>query len=163
MKRRTLLGLVGGGAAVAVGGAAVAELFLPEQATRVTDEEPPESATPLSRGSFVGKAAHEVSGTVTLARDSEGYILRFEDYEQTQGPDVFVYLTPDPDPDTKAAVSAGVKVLIDGGEDGGESTKLGTFVQRLDDVGDPTRFRGVAIWCDRFSVPFGAATLAPVE
>ncbi|UVE48972.1 DM13 domain-containing protein [Haloferax larsenii] len=163
MKRRTLLGLVGGGVALTVGGAAAAELFLPERATRVTDEGGAVDATPLSRGSFVGKTGHKVSGTVTLARNDEGHVLQFEDYEQTQGPDVFVYLTPQADPDTKAAVDDGVKVLIDGGEDGGESTKLGTFTQRLEDVGDPTRFRGVAIWCDRFSTPFGAATLSPVE
>jgi hypothetical protein len=75
---------------------------------------------------------------------------------------VFVYLTPGDAPNTRSDVEAGVRVLVDGGADGGESTVTGTFVQRLPDDVDPTGLNGVSIWCDRFSVAFGFAPLAPV-
>lgn len=161
MKRRTLLGAAG--AAALLGGGYVAlELFAPERATRVAEDLPATGdggPSVLKAGTFAGKAGHRCSGTAELARDDDGLLLRFVEYEQTQGPDVFCYLTPGEDPDTRAAVDAGRKVLIDGGADGGEMTKTGTFTQRLPADVDPARTNGVAIWCDAFSVPFGAATL----
>ena len=159
MNRRTFLGAVGGGA-LAV------ELFAPERATGVDEDRGAASAatpgdvTVLKTGTFVGKANHRCSGTVELAEDADGYFLQFRDYEQTQGPDVFCYLTPDPDPDTSAEIDAGTRVLVDGGADGGEITKTGTFAQSLSDEIDPAQVQGVGIWCDRFSTPFGAATLS---
>ena len=117
----------------------------------------------IAVGTFRGVAGHTVRGEVELHRDAEGHALRFVDYEQTAGPDVYVYLSPAPDPTTRSAVAAGVKVRIDGGAGDGESTKEGTFVQRLPPGVDPTGLRGVAVWCDDFGVPFGAATLEPVD
>lgn len=161
MNRRTVLKGVGGLVGLGAAGVAANELFAPERATAVVEAEAP-VGTPLKRGTFVGKGSYRVSGTVTLFADDEGHVLRFEDYRQTQGPDVFVYLMPAADPDTTSEVRAGVKVLVDGGADGGESTKEGTFTQRISGDVDPAAFMGVSIWCDRFSVPFGAATLEDV-
>ena len=145
---------------VAAGGLVAETFFLPEQSTMVEEERATSSdADALASGSFTGTTGHRVSGTVRLVEDDDGYALHFEDYRQTQGPDVFVYVTPAAEPDSRAEIAAGRKVLIDGGADGGESTKEGTFVQRLPadvPVGD---LRGVAIWCDQFGVPFGYATL----
>jgi hypothetical protein len=183
VKRRTVLGAVGGLALLGGGGYVGLELFAPERATRVNEDrtggssggnsasdggngastgggDGPEGVEILKTGEFVGKANHRCSGTVELARDDSGLFLQFRDYEQTQGPDVFCYLTPDADPDTTAAIDAGTKVLIDGGADGGEITKTGTFAQPVSGAVDVDAVNGVAIWCDRFSVPFGAATLS---
>jgi hypothetical protein len=52
-----------------------------------------------------------------------------------------------------------VKVRIEGGADGGESTKEGSFNQRLPESLDPSAYSGVGVWCDRFGVPFGYASL----
>lgn len=145
--------------ALGVGFVVVDTYFLPEDSTVVNEAPPATGATEVTAGTFSGKAGHRVTGTVALERDEEGYFLRFEDYRQTQGPDVYVYLTPSEDPDTASEISAGRKILIDGGADGGESTKEGTFVQRLPADIDVERYNGVAIWCDQFSVPFGAAAL----
>jgi Electron transfer DM13 len=146
---------------VVVGGPLVADVFLPEQSTTVSEASVSTDATVIKTGTFSGAdAAHDVSGTVTLYRDSDGHFLRFEAYQQTQGPDVFVYLTPAETPETKADIEAGTKVRIDGGADGGESTKEGTFTQRLPPDFDPNAYNGVSIWCDDFSVPFGSATLS---
>lgn len=153
--------------AAIVGLVVAGPLFLPEEATVVEATSTPTGvdrgpSTVVATGTFEGTAGHTVRGQVSLVRDAEGYLLRFEDYEQTQGPDVYIYLTQAADPDTSAAVESGYKVRIDGGAGDGESTKVGTFEQRLPDDLDPRGFRGVAVWCDRFSTPFGAATLEPV-
>lgn len=163
MNRRTLWILGGTVAGVmAVGAVLAAPLFLPEKAQRV-NEAMPQGATEgtvLKQGTFEGKTGHHVSGTVKIVRIGNEHYLRFEDYQQTQGPDVFVYVTPGADPDSKSEVKAGLRVLIEGGADGGESTKVGNFHQKLPDGFDPSPYNGVGIWCDRFSVAFGAATLS---
>lgn len=137
------------------------DFFLPETATEVQETPADGTAEVLKSGSFVGTAGHEVSGTVVLLRDDQGLLLRFEDYRQTQGPDVFVYVTPATTPDTSDETAAGTKVLIDGGADGGESTKEGTFTQRLPASVSAEDIRGVGIWCERFATPFGYAELSP--
>lgn len=162
--RRTILAGMGLGLA-GVGGAFAYEQLAPEQATRVdeggggTGPTLSEGAETLASGQFSGKAGHRCTGRVDLVRDDDAHFLRFVNYEQTQGPDVFVYVCPDPDPDTSSEISSGTKVLIDGGADGGESTKTGTFVQQLPAGIDVGGIRGVGIWCENFRTPFGAATL----
>jgi len=162
--RRTILAGMGLGLS-GVGGAFAYEQLAPEQATRADEAGDGGGATlsaeaeTLATGEFTGKAGHRCSGRVELVRDGDAHFFRFVNYEQTQGPDVFVYACPAPDPDTSAEISAGTKVLIDGGADGGESTKTGTFVQRLPDRIDVSSIRGVGIWCEDFRTPFGAATV----
>jgi hypothetical protein len=184
MRRRTLLGAAGGIVLLGGGGYLGIELFAPERATRVNEDrvggatesadgdggtEPSGGSSDggapevLKRGEFVGKANHRCSGGIDLVRDDSGLFLQFRDYEQTQGPDVFCYLTPSDDPDTTEEIGAGRKLLIDGGADGGELTKTGTFAQSLPDDVDVDATGGVGVWCDRFSVPFGAATLSTNE
>jgi hypothetical protein len=136
------------------------DFFLPEQSTQIEEALPDEGAKVLQRGSFVGTAGHDVRGTVLLMRDDGGLFLRFENYSQTQGPDVFVYVTPSSTPDTKEEIAAGTKILVDGGADGGESTKEGTFTQRLPEEVSPADITGVGIWCERFATPFGYAEFA---
>jgi hypothetical protein len=159
--------LIGGGALVvvillvSVAVIGPSDFFLPEQSTQVDEQPTDGDAEVLKRGTFVGTAGHDVTGTVLLMRDDEGLFLRFENYSQTQGPDVFVYISPSSTPDTNAEITAGTKVPIDGGADNGESTKEGTFTQRLPDGVSAADINGVGIWCDRFSTPFGYAELSP--
>lgn len=156
-------------ALIAGGGYTVEKYFLPENAVQVNEDLPentetssnPEEAgsTTLKSGSFEGKTGHTVKGTVKLVEvDGEKY-LRFENYTQTQGPDVFVYLTPSKTPDTSEEISEARKIRIEGGPDGGEITKEGNFNQKLPDDIEVSKYNGVAIWCDAFSVPFGYASI----
>jgi hypothetical protein len=128
-------------------------------ATETSDMGEDGGATVLKRGEFTGKGSYRCSGTVELAEDAQGRFLQFRDFEMTPGPDVFCYLTPDADPDRRAQIAAGTRIRIDGGADGGELTKTGTFSQSLPDGVDGDDANGVSAWCDDFSVPFGAATL----
>lgn len=153
-------------AVAAVGLYLVADaFFLPEASSEGaghTDFET-EDVEALKAGAFEGAdSAHHVSGTVQVLRVADAHYLRFQDYEQTQGPDVYIYLTPAADPDSTSEVEGqGLRVLVEGGADGGESTVEGDFDQRLPEGFDPTRYQGVAVWCDQFNVLFGSATLQP--
>ena len=153
-------GLVVIGLVLAVAIIGPSDFFLPEQSTDVDEASPNGDVKVLKRGSFVGTAGHEVSGTVHLLQDDDGLFLRFEAYQQTQGPDVFVYVTPSSTPDTRAEIAAGTKVLIDGGADSGESTKEGNFTQRLPEGVSADDISGVGIWCEQFATPFGYADLS---
>lgn len=166
VERKTLLLAGAGLAALLLVGAVAAigpgDFLLPEESTTVNEPDDA-NGTVLKTGTFSGAAGHTVEGTVSLVRDEEGLYLRFEDYEQTQGPDVYVYVTPAESPTSQSAVSDGRKVRIDGGGDGGESTKEGTFTQRLPEGVDASEVNGVAVWCDQFATPFGSATLSADE
>lgn len=160
-RRTVVFGVVGLGVLLLVGGLAVigpSDFFLPERATQVEEGELGDAEV-LKRGTFTGAAGHDVTGTVLLIRDDEGLALRFENYTQTQGPDVFVYISPSQMPDTGEEIAKSTKIRIDGGADGGESTKQGTFTQRLPDDVDPSAINGVGIWCEKFATPFGVAEL----
>lgn len=167
---------------IAAGGYALEKYFIPEESiqkdeslpgqdtdAQETDQTGQESDSAsqetqdnmevLKQGEFTGKAGHDVSGTVKIIDiDGEKY-LRFENYEQTQGPDVFLYLTESTDPDSSEEISKGVKIRIDGGPDGGEITKEGNFNQKIPEDVNVDQYSGVGVWCDAFSVPFGAAEL----
>lgn len=176
MKRRTLIVLV---ASLALSIPLLVFLsmpgrFLPER-TQTLDEDAPggqpedpdataaetmTGSTVLGEGSWQGKAGHSASGTVQLLQVGERHYLRFIDYEMTSGPMVYLYLTPSDEADSEAEIDAGVRILIDGGADGGEATKRGTFNQLLPAGLDVSTYHGVAAWCDDFSVPFATAALA---
>lgn len=159
MMRRTKWFILGTLAAIVViAGVLAAPQFLPEKADKASEAAPDATAL-LATGSFRGQAGHHVSGTVKLIEAEGAYYLRFENYSQTQGPDVFVYLTPSSTPDEGNEIAAGVRIRIDGGPDGGEIAKEGDFNQKLPDGVDPTMYNGVGIWCDQFKVPFGYASL----
>ena len=96
-------------------------------------------------GEFVGKA-HEVSGSVVVTNASQGKVLHLENFANTNGPDLFVYLATD---DTaKDFITLGKIKSIQGTSD--YRIPLGT---------DISKYSHVLIWCKSFSVLFGMATL----
>ena len=113
---------------------------------------PEASGTLISRGELMGvDAFHTGSGDVLLVLGPEGnVILRFEDYSVRNGPDLHVYLTPDPDGDVHA----------DGAVDLGAIKATKGFVNYDVPAGvDPTIFRAAVIYCQPFSVLFATAIL----
>ncbi|MEV5962523.1 DM13 domain-containing protein [Kribbella sp. NPDC051952] len=102
---------------------------------------------------------HETSGTVAVLRLPDGSrVLRIENLETSDGPDLKVWLS-----DAKVVDGrTGWHIFDDGkyrdlgslkGNHGNQNYAIPAGV-KLDD------FRSVAIWCDRFNVSFGAARLA---
>ncbi|CAL9607229.1 hypothetical protein SUDANB58_05559 [Streptomyces sp. enrichment culture] len=110
----------------------------------------------LARGGFVTHE-HATRGTARTVRLTDGSrVLRLEDLRTSEGPDVRVYLSAR----SAAAVREG---LGDGAVELGElKGNRGNQNYAVPAGTDLSGFRSAVIWCERFSVSFGAADLAPV-
>jgi hypothetical protein len=99
--------------------------------------------------------AHHGRGAAGIYRLTDGsLLLRFEDFEVLNGPDLHVWLVPiDPVPNT-------VGIEIDGYLDLGElKGNVGNQNYPLPAGLDLAGFRSVVVWCQPFRVPFAAAPL----
>jgi Electron transfer DM13 len=83
-------------------------------------------------------------------------MLRFMNFRTSNGPNVHVYLVAADDAkDSEAVRHAGfIDLEPIKGNIGDQNYVLGPDV-------DLSRYRAVSIWCQRFSVNFGAASLTP--
>jgi hypothetical protein len=119
----------------------------------------PEPAEPvvLSAGSFISHE-HTTTGTVQILELADGTrVLRIENLDTSNGPDLKVWLTDAPVIEGRA----GWGVFDDGnwvdlgplkGNQGSQNYEIPADV-------DLDAFSSVSIWCDRFNVSFGAAEL----
>lgn len=129
-----------------------------ETPTAAATEAATAAATPSGQGSLISMGElmgadsfHTGSGQVLLVRAPDGsVILRFQDYAVRNGPDLFIYLTPDPDGD----------VFADGAIELSEirATQGNVNYEVPADV-DPSTFRAAVIWCKAFAVLFAHAEL----
>lgn len=137
---------------------------LPSVPIPAADAQPaePASAEPVVdyRGSFISHE-HATTGTVRILRLADGSrVLRLEDLDTSNGPDLKVLLSD-------AAVKpgrAGWHVFDDNAHVSLGSLKGNKGSQNYaipSDV-DLGAYRSVSIWCDRFNVSFGATELERV-
>ncbi len=121
---------------------------------------PPASASPATltprpplalRGQFKGADEfHTGSGTARVVETAPGkYVLRLEDFAVRNGPDLYVYISPEARGYVEGSLELGRLKATDG-----------SFNYAIPAGADPTRFRSVVIWCKAFSVQFAHATLA---
>lgn len=110
----------------------------------------------IESGVFYG-IAHPTEGTATIYRMGGGALmLRFTNFRTSNGPNVHVYLVASDDAkDSETVHHAG---FIDLGPIKGN---IGDQNYVLDSGVDLSTHRAVSIWCQRFSVNFGAASLKP--
>jgi hypothetical protein len=115
----------------------------------------PSGPVDLLRGRFVSHE-HGTSGRVRVVSQPDGSrLLAIEDLDTSDGPDLHVWLTD-------AEVSEdGWRVFDDGRHvDLGELRgNKGNLVYELPGRVDLADYQSVSIWCERFSVSFGAAAL----
>ena len=113
----------------------------------------PFAARRHSTGSFHGTDDfHFGRGTATIIETAPGtFTLRLEDFSVRNGPDLFVYLSPEPDDYADGALELGRLKATDG--DFGYALPAGT---------DPADFASAIIWCKQFSHLFAVAPLASV-
>jgi hypothetical protein len=113
---------------------------------------PTTQSMPLRVGSFVG-LEHGTDGTAQILRVDDAAFLRLEEFDTSNGPDLYVYLTTNP--------AAGPEDAFDDdfvdlgrlkGNVGNQNYELPTGL-------DLERYTTVVIWCDRFDAAFGAADL----
>jgi len=103
--------------------------------------------------------AHEGKGTAGIYRLADGRrVLRFTDFETSNGPDVQVYLVAAGDAsDNETVTSAGFVQL------GALKGNLGDQNYDVPADVDLDTYRAVTIWCRRFGVNFATAPLAPAQ
>jgi hypothetical protein len=95
---------------------------------------------------------HFGRGTATVIETAPGrYSLRFEDFSVRNGPDLYVYLSPDADDYARGALELGVLKATDG-----------AFGYELPAGTDPASFKSAIVWCKQFSHLFAVAPLAAV-
>ncbi|MFN0027639.1 MAG: DM13 domain-containing protein [Acidimicrobiales bacterium] len=108
----------------------------------------------VARGSFQS-IEHDTSGTVLLIAQPDGsHVLRFEDLDTSNGPDLQVLLSP-----SNAAAESYEEGSVElgrlKGNQGDQNYAIPTGT-------DPGAWRSAVIWCERFSVAFGIADLRPL-
>lgn len=138
-------------AAVAPQTAATPGAAAPPEATTAPVEAGP---TNLARGSF-RSLEHSTTGEAIVTALADGSrTLRLEGFETSNGPDLRVYL------------SAGSNDAFFGREYGQDFVQLGELKGNIGNQNytipesvDLARYRNAVIWCKRFSVGFGVATL----
>ncbi|WP_030708819.1 DM13 domain-containing protein [Streptomyces sp. NRRL F-2580] len=121
---------------------------------------PPAAPRTVAEGSLISHE-HATTGTVKLLRLADGsHVLRVENLDTSNGPALKVWLTDAP-----------VIEGVDGWHvfDDGKHVSLGALKGNKGDQNYPVPtgvnladYTSLAIWCDRFDVSFGAATLKPV-
>lgn len=112
---------------------------------------PPVTLSPSRSGEFSGADEfHFGRGTATLIETSPGtWTVRFEDFSVRNGPDLYVYLSPDPKGYDEDAVELGTLKATDGNYN--MDVPAGTDVNGL---------HSVVIWCKQFAVLFAVAPLS---
>ena len=98
---------------------------------------------------------HHTRGRALVLRLRDGRrFLRFENFRTSNGPDVRVYLS------AAAAGGPGDRFDDDYVELGHLKGNIGSQNYRIPAGLDLGRFRSAVVWCQRFSVAFGAAAVA---
>ncbi len=130
----------------------------PAAATNAPTSVPSDAPTPgfeahvVRQGEFEGADDfHFGNGTALLIQSEPGaYVLRFEDFSVRNGPDLFVYLSPDPNGYDDAAINLGDLKGTDG-----------AFNYDIPAGTDVSQYQSAIVWCKAFSVLFATATFGP--
>ena len=107
----------------------------------------------LASGAFRSLEHRTTGSAAVLELESGARLLRFEDLNTSNGPDLHVYLSELPAGDDWRAY--GVR-YVDLGKLKGN---IGSQNYALPDGLDLSRFKSAVVWCKRFAVGFGVAEL----
>ena len=105
----------------------------------------PNNAQILAQGIFI-PSAHEVKGKALVISENNKKILRFEDFETINGPDLHIYLSSDLE--SKDSIDLGSI----------KATK-GNVNYEIPEGIDTEKYNKVLIWCVPFKVLFSHAEL----
>ena len=122
-----------------------------------SEQEPPPPAPPtepvlLGAGQFVGLAGHSGTGDAGIFRNPDGsLVLRFENFDIENGPDLEVYLVPGADQTSLPEGSIHLGALK--GNIGDQNYELPPGTELL-----PGAYTAL-VWCEAFTVEFVGATI----
>lgn len=114
----------------------------------------PAAVPAATRGGNFRSLDHKGSGRASLVKTTAGYVVRFDNLDVENGPDLFVYLSPAAS--TSQASAFGVKPLILGKL----KANKGNQNYAVPAGTDVRKYKSVAVWCKRFSSGFAVAPLA---
>ncbi len=108
----------------------------------------------VRQGEFEGADDfHFGNGTALLIESEPGvYVLRLEEFSVRNGPDLFVYLSPNPDGYNDAAIDLGDLKGTDG-----------AFNYDIPPGTDVSQYQSAIVWCKNFAVLFATATFGPAS
>lgn len=132
-----------------------AEVVMPD---KTMEEAIPEAAgepVALVSGEFMdADSFHMSSGTATIFQLPDGrFILRFENFEATNGPDLHVVLSEHPNPSNHDELGANYLDL------GSLKGNIGNQNYEIPSGMDLSAYKSVVIYCQPFQVVFATATL----
>jgi hypothetical protein len=117
-------------------------------------EAQPAEPVDVATGHFASRNRYTVTGTAAVYEIADGSrTLRLEDFESTNGPDLYVYLAA---ADHAADDDELERDVVDLGRLRGN---IGNQNYEIPDDVDLTHYDTVVIWCLRFTSSFGAAGL----
>jgi len=128
----------------------------PAPSAVAADEPSPAPGGPvlLGAGEFIGLAGHSGSGDAGLFQNPDGsLVLRFENFDIDNGPDLEVYLVPGPEQTSLPEGSIHLGPLK--GNVGDQTYELPAGTELA-----PGAYTAL-VWCEAFSVEFVGATIAP--
>ena len=127
----------------------------PTMAPKPEEKMEPMGPVVLATGNFDRKdSVHYANGQAILAREADGsHVIRLQDLDAANGPDLYVYVSEHPNPQTGDELHVGEHNL------GSLKATNGSFSYTLDPMIDPTRIKSVVIYCKAFSVLFSTAAL----
>ncbi|HJU72876.1 MAG TPA: DM13 domain-containing protein [Gemmatimonadaceae bacterium] len=135
--------------------------FRPERAVldrEVAEAAPTDAASKVAQGDFESRA-HDTRGSVRVLELADGSrVLRLENFETSDGPDLQVYLLVSPDVSNGAQLNEAGFVSL-----GPLKGNIGEQNYVIPGGVDLTRYRAVSIWCRRFGVNFATARLLPSD
>lgn len=126
------------------------EMSAPSTAPPATPATEATSPQIVLEGAWVGADDfHFAEGRALIIETEPGtFTLRVEDFSVRNGPDLFVYVSPDPAGGIEGAVKLGELKATDG-----------AFNYEIPAGVTPEQMRSVVVWCDAFAVLFGSAVL----
>ena len=120
----------------------------------------PADAVQISHGNCEdGDTAHSCEGNVSVMEVNGSYFLYFEDYDATDVPDVWFYMTMNGhEGDTDAVEEQGLLILVPQTmeESDGRAEVEGTFIIPLPDDFDPQSWNGLSVWCEDYNILVGS-------
>lgn len=117
-----------------------------------------QTETRVATGSFTGAdAIHQGRGTATVYGDKSGNrLLRFTEFDVTNGPDLRLWLVAHDNADKTDAVLASDHVSL-----GRLKGNIGDQNYTLPAGIDLNKYKTVAVWCKQFEVLVASARLTP--
>ncbi|MHA1158023.1 MAG: DM13 domain-containing protein [Alphaproteobacteria bacterium] len=126
---------------------------------RVVSENQPAVATSrvLAAGDVTGvDFVHKGAGKASILQTAEGTVVRFTEFEVTNGPDLKVYLVKHDNPRSNSDVTDSDWVSL-----GSLKGNVGDQNYSIPGDIDSADFGSVVIWCEPFGVLFAGASLTP--